>query len=130
MKAVEKLCEEVLELDKAASPGPWDNRCSSSLDNMDRPRHLWCEYGWVGETHGRTDDNVPNAQLISNYRTSAVKLARICQLQAEALKAIEDNPTRSSFREAGDNENNWTRWAKSRSLEALARAEQIAGNGL
>jgi hypothetical protein len=120
MSALDKLCEEVLELGKKATRGPWT---ANFIPNAIEP--FWRNIG-LDEEKSLDQDEV-DRMLIEHYRWSAVKLAQICQLQAEALKAIEDNPTRSSFREAGDNENNWTRWAKSRSLEAIAKAEEIAG---
>lgn len=85
---LKKLASEVLELDRRATPGPWDNRCDNTLDNMARPRHLWSEYGWVGEMCGRTHDNVPNAETIAHYRASAPKLAQALLVLVEAMEKI------------------------------------------
>lgn len=83
--ATEKLIEEVLSLDGKATPGPWDNRCQGEFDNHEHPRFIWAEYGWLGRTEGFFHDNVPNAEAIAHYRTSAPRLARIVRVMEEAL---------------------------------------------
>ena len=45
--------EEIEERLHKTTPGPWDNRCRG-FSNIEKPRHIWSEYGFIAETWGRS----------------------------------------------------------------------------
>ncbi len=81
---INRLCREVRELDEKATPGPWENRCHE-FSNHERARNIWSEYGWIARFTSPSDSDAHDAALTAHYRTSAVRLAKICERYEEAL---------------------------------------------
>lgn len=90
MTALSDLIKELRELDAAAFPAPWDNRCYETMNNMAKPRHIWTEYGWLAEVENTLDSGIQNANLIARYRNTMSLLLDVIEAQGEALAFYAD----------------------------------------
>ena len=73
---------------EAATPGPWDNRCLNTLDNMAKPRHIWTEYGFICELKSPLDSSVADAEFIANAPQDIADLLAVVGVYEAGLKSI------------------------------------------
>ena len=74
---------------EAATPGPWDNRCLNTLDNMAKPRHIWTEYGFICELRSPLDSSVADAEFIANAPQDISDLLAVVEVYKDCLTKIE-----------------------------------------
>lgn len=86
--------KEIEERADKASPEPWDARCKG-LDNHSRPRHLWCEYGWIGEVSGSSASE--DADFIAHSRVGVPALCAEIRRLRTVLKWYADNAQYRDF---------------------------------
>ena len=75
---------------EAATPGPWDNRCLNTLDNMAKPRHIWTEYGFICELKSPLDSSVADAEFIANAPQDIADLLAVVEVYEAGLKDVHD----------------------------------------
>ena len=85
---MEKL-ERIKELCDKATPGPWDNRCLNSLDNMAKPRHTCSEYGFIGEFNSPMDSSVADAEFTAMARNVLPTLVEVIEKQYALIKKLD-----------------------------------------
>ena len=74
---------------EAATPGPWDNRCLNTLDNMAKPRHIWTEYGFICELKSPLDSSVADAEFIANAPQDISDLLAVVEVYEAGLEQYE-----------------------------------------
>lgn len=141
MSASKEVAEEVLRLDAAATPGPWEAEGDAIFD---RSGDGVCEVrAWSSTSWRRTRvADEANASLIAAYRTAAPDLAR----EVQRLRALVDVPYRPGLpsveqvrahEERCPGAGGWTTWQRHRAgtaanivlLVAVAGAIWVADGG-
>jgi len=77
---------ELREVAKAATPGPWDARCRE-FSNTELPRNIWTEYGYIAKTENC--DQVQNATHIATFNpTQVLELLDHIEVYQKVLKTV------------------------------------------
>ena len=96
---IKKIIAEVLELDKKATPGPWDrepgtygNRITCQRANYDFPKEIQTVY--IGTRDKLSDSynfwDYEDSVLIANYRESAPLLAKALEREIRAGEIMRE----------------------------------------
>lgn len=74
--------DAIEERARAATPGPYEARCKEFC-NLAKPRHIWSEYGWIGEYSGISA--VENAEFAAH---SISDISLLCERLRYAVEAL------------------------------------------
>jgi hypothetical protein len=70
------------ELEEKATPKPWDNQCRE-FSNMDTPRHIWSEDGWLTDFYSPVNSAATDAEFVCETRNFLPSLLKF-------VRAVED----------------------------------------